>query len=276
MRETQHPLALAAALAVVLAPGAAGATGLCENTTSTWKLAAVSEQARQALVEGEVEWCEEKDDEEVRGTVRVAQLRTFDGKIVRWYADPVKRADDRLGAKGVRPLNELDAVRSKGAFRPIAELRTGAGGRCSSRVVVGETNDGGAEEMAPVTLELLIDGKKRTELSLGDAVATEEGKQAEALFLPTARLVLVWWSLPTCEGGPPPGYFGEDDPGECYTAWKTGFETIAGDGVLAGCFAAVPTEGKTPAEGGSKAAPAGGDNKAAPTEGSTPAKGSAP
>lgn len=238
--------ALTVIATLTFAAPAAHATGLCENTSSSYSLAAVSVQARQVLVEGEIEWCEETDDGERRGTIRIAQLRAFDGKVLSWYADPLEGAAKRLGAK-VQSMEELQKLRSSRGFVPVATLRGPRGG-CEAKLLVGAVRGEGAQQSAPVSIELRAGGKAVHTKELRKNVATDPGGQFEALFLPGTG-ALLWWALPWCDGGPPAGHFGEDDPGECYVKWDTGLELVPPVGALATCFPAELAPSPAPAPG---------------------------
>ncbi|HEY3357984.1 MAG TPA: hypothetical protein VGQ83_32345 [Polyangia bacterium] len=146
-------------LLCVLAPGAARATGRCENTPRRYEPPRLFAATSESFAVGATQaWCEERGDQEVRGVLRFTELRDLKGEVVARLASARGRDAARL-TKLVGPFDfvaagKLAKTLTARGFAPLVPSRAGQGGRCAVRV-------------------------------------------------------------PQCQG-PPPGYFGADDAGDCY------------------------------------------------------------
>ncbi len=240
------------ALALLGLPRPAAATGACEDLKLLRTLVGVSEGRGEWLVETAREGCEEveTDDgelEEQRGTLHVVEAVGRDGKTARRFlseTDPaaIRRYGKPGGEPPTEPATALEAYRKTGAFVSPATFIASPSGACRAVVEDGETrpDQAGFSETA-VQLRLTSGGKELVAVPLGHHVLDEPGFAVHTLFLPTAREVWVWAGLPVCVGGPPPGYFGEDDAGDCYSEVQVVTQrlTLAAHPALAVCFGAA-------------------------------------
>lgn len=243
------------AAALVGAPAAAQAMGLCENLSATWRLDSVSERASQIVISGELEWCEETDDGEERGVVHAAQIRDFSDQVAQWYLrETGVAAAQHLGRiaqnDAALPMDKLTERKKAQDFVAPERLLKSPSGRCSAKVVEKK----GDADAVDLTLTVTVGGKVVWSTPLGEGVASDEERSVLPLFLPEKRALLIWAALPRCEGGPPPGYFGEDDPGECYVETALVLKLQKAEGTpLAACFAAAKSA--PPKDGPAKSAP---------------------
>lgn len=249
MTRTITVLSLAASL--FASSGPALAIGFCENLSETWTLEAVSADGSLVLLQGDLEWCEETDEGEERGVLHTAQVRDVSGKVSQWYLrESGKEAARRLAgvtrAVAPLPMSKLDERKKAEGFLAPKSLQKSPSGRCEASVAATKKGDA-----LSLTLRIAVDGKEAWSAPIGDGVASEVKRQVLPLYLPTSRSVLLWATLPRCAGGPPPGYFGDDDPGECYveTELHLKLHETAGTPLVA-CF-----EPQAPAPGKGDRAP---------------------
>jgi hypothetical protein len=214
---------------MLLPAGAARATGACENTEIRYfPPSRFSPAAHQFAFEGTSDWCEEKDDgsvvEEVRGTISFVEIRDAAGKVVTRLSGVRGRNAGRL-RDAVGPFEEIAAPKvastlaSRG-FVPLAATARSPAGDCRVRTrYAAQKEKQNGFPAGSVVVE--VRAGKRTLLARDVGVAARELRvdiAVRAQFLPAERAVAVWVRVPQCTGGPPPGYWGEGSPGECYHA----------------------------------------------------------
>lgn len=189
------------AVLLVLVATPAWATGICENTPRNY--------GSPTLVAGDVfavpgtqAWCEDIDGRARRGVVSFVELRD-PGGVKTTLATSAKHLPD------AEVVPSIPAALAARGFKPLAASRTCKVHRQWGRSV--EIDRGWPARM--LALEI---GTKT------DVVATEidlvprQRQRAVRVVLHFAKPdVLVYVRRPTCSG-PPPGYFGKDDPGACY------------------------------------------------------------
>jgi len=255
-------MALVALLATALGSCPALATGICEHTTTTYELRAVSDAAGELLVTGEAEWCEETEDvTERRGTEPFLQVWDLGGRLLRRSllpppADkkPGPSTGPRVGAAANSSADVPKARWQQAGFADVAAVLDSPSGRCTLRVQIGERLEPERDfPTASAHAELVLEGEVIKRLALGGFAVDEGAPVVTPLYLPGRRALVLWAALPRCVGGPPPGYFGEDDPGDCYTGGKPEVHLVelAHAPGLAACFA----PGAPPAKPGGAATP---------------------
>jgi hypothetical protein len=239
----------AAFVACLLAAGTARATGACEDTEITYDPPTRFAPAQhQFAFDGVSDWCDENDDsgvlEEVRGKVRFVEIRDVTGKVVARLSSARRRDAEHLRA-AVGAFEEVAAGRMQRTladrgFVPLAAAARSPAGGC--RVRTRYTRRAEALYGFPAgDVALEVYAGKRTLIGRDVGVASREvrgGIVARAQFLPAERALAVWVRIPQCQGGPPPGYWGEGSPGECYHAdtIATALMKVADLPDLAVCF----------------------------------------
>ena len=238
---------------VTLTGSFARATGPCENVSSSSTLAFVAERTERLIITGSVEWCEENESDGVinedRGSVDYAKVVRFDGTVEAWFVDRTeKHAVDTLQshfseANRPRALKTLPAyVKKVGAVAPDA-LKSAL---CTPDVKLRElsTSSGGFDEQE-VTVHIRAGERSLWSAELGTSSVDAGQPEVHVLFLKDTRRVLVSWVVFECSG-PPPGYFGEDDGGECYVEELREF-SVESASRLGLCFPEEAGAPKTPA-----------------------------
>ena len=241
--------ALCLPLFALLIPWAAHATGVCEGTGTRYQAPTLfAESSELFAVPATASWCEERQNEgsieEVRGTVTYTELRDVRGRVVTSLSEATGK--DRIelakivgSAEWLAPGMTATWLKDKG-FAPIQATGPVARENCA----VHATWKAAPKEQingfpaARLGVELRAGKKVVHRLQLGLAAETRKGSErVVAHFFKTKRMVALFTLLPTCEG-PPPGYFGPDDPGSCYDVDVLGMWVVdAGKGDLARCFA---------------------------------------
>ena len=254
----RHLWMLLASAGILMLPGRAEAIGLCEDVQSTSRLVEVDAASSTFLLEGQHGWCSGDDDtytpddggdpvsvamgeqgevpyveivDETRS--RVAILRLAEGQD--WLKAWISGAGDLLEDAGDRQA--LATYRGKHAFAPVARFQKSPRGRCGVRIREGAASeDEGGFPANAFTLEVRA-GKQ---VLLRAEFEALQRLSAQPIFLPARRTLFVWREAVECsDGGPPPGYFGEDDPGDCYELTDVELHkfTLGSHPALAQCFA---------------------------------------
>jgi hypothetical protein len=213
-------------LVVILFARSAAATGVCENLPRHYDPPRLYSEAEDAFaVFASQDWCDEVERggalDEVRGKVHFVELRDTRGTVLGILSSArgkdAQRVTDLIGVfEPVSPAKLPGVLKARG-YLPL----TSSGPkprRCSVRTAwraaPKETVNG--FPAATLSVEVLAGGKRVTRVELG--LAARDRKPAaivRAQWLPKRSAVAVWAIVPSCSG-PPPGYFGADDPGSCY------------------------------------------------------------
>ncbi|MCA9665075.1 MAG: hypothetical protein KC503_05785 [Myxococcales bacterium] len=216
-------LALVAVLTII--PTVASATDICEDTPITYSARAVSASAGLLLVDGLMAWCTKTGSTppgEKRGKLRFAAVRSLGGVTRAWFVDRTTarlRAEfrRRLRARAQRPLASLAAYKKRLGFQPLARFRVSPRG-CYARVdKVADKAKAGSFASSTIRLLVFARGERKKPLlarRLGHA-DDEAGHSVLTAFVSKRDGVVAWVDLGRC-AGPPPGYFGSEDPGTCY------------------------------------------------------------
>ncbi len=202
--------------------------GICEETTTTYTLRAIAPDAALVAYDVEAEWCEEDPDTgEKRGTIKSILVADFDTRGKAHYFTPEPGSEHKPSGT-VRPAKDWPAFEKEKGFKPIGALGSFLQGPCTGAVV--------AVGKAPKPLPEPAEAPMLKSFGLGVAVTTPAGAlppvrigahvqsqgqpQVVLVPLPAKGAVRVFTVTAKCaEGGPPPGYFGEDDPGTCLVEW---------------------------------------------------------
>jgi len=254
-----RPAAFVLLAGLLLPAGAARATGACENTPVRYDVP-IRFAPREHLFAypGVSHWCEEDESsgviEEIRGSVRFVEIRDTDGKVMTRLATARRREAERLRGNiktfdEVAPGRMLPTLAGRG-FVPLAAAARSPAGDCRVRKKVAPQKEKLYEFPASKVAVEVYAGKRT--LAVRDAgVAARElvsGVAVRAQFLADERAIAVWVRVPQCNGGAPPGYWGEGSPGECYhedTVFVS-LLTIADYPDLAACFGDAPPSPANP------------------------------
>jgi len=243
----------AAFAACLLTAGTARAIGVCEDTEIKYAPATRFAPAqRQFAFEGTSDWCEEKDEgdvvQEVRGTLRFVEIRDMTGKVVVRLSGARRRDAERLRA-AIGAFEEVAAGRMQRTladrgFVPLAAAARSPAGSCRvSTRYTGHAEKQNGFPAGDVAVEIYAGKRKLAGRDVGVAARELHGQiVARAQFLPAGRAVAVWVRVPQCNGGEPPGYWGEGSPGTCYHADTIAIALLTVDEQpdLAACFADAP------------------------------------
>lgn len=197
--------------------------GLCEDQTTTYTIRAIAPAAQLVAYDVRSEWCEVEDEggekTGVTNTILVAGFDLREKKSFKVDAD--KRADGR-------PAAEWPVFEKENGFRPVgSDFGLGAG-PCKGQIVAMKKS--GVTPIAEATARVfqivaygvvltLPDGTTLPPIRVG-ATALAEGPPSVAFAqVPGKDILRAFIVNAKCEGGPPPGYFGEDDPGDCYAIY---------------------------------------------------------
>jgi hypothetical protein len=197
--------------------------GLCEGQTTTYSIRSIAPEAGLVAYDERAEWCEESEEggenTGVTSTILVTGLDTRAKQSFKVDGD--KRAEGR-------PAAEWAAFEKEKGFQPVgSDFGLGAT-PCKGRLVamkkttVTPIAEASAREFQIVAYGVVLttpDGTELPAMRLG-ATALAEGQPSVAFAqLPGKQVLRAFIVNAKCEGGPPPGYFGEDDPGDCYATY---------------------------------------------------------
>jgi hypothetical protein len=231
----------------VLLPSVASATGICENTGTTYgKPTMFAEATETFAIPATLAWCDEKEVgfgiEEERGTISYVELRDVSDKVVGVISSATgknaKRLEEKVGTFTKVGAGKLDAELKKRGFVRL-NAKSPAKQACRAQATFqkarkDKVNGFPAERMF---LEVRAGTQRmlRNELGLSAAARHDKGVVI-AHFYTTKKAVALFTLVPAC-GGPPPGYFGPDDAGDCYAIDDIKTSVIdASTGDLARCF----------------------------------------
>ncbi|MGN6105508.1 MAG: hypothetical protein ACTHU0_10420 [Kofleriaceae bacterium] len=214
---------LGAAASLALATRTAGATGLCENVGTLYDPPRwFSETEETFVVPAHHRWCEEQDpvetgDPELRGSFDFFEVRNLKNEIVEVLASARGKTAQRLtelkGKFTSVPAGRLAATLEKRGYRSLAAGATSPAGGCTVRSTWTHQRGG---RTGKIFLEVRAGTQELVRKEIGEGATSRRGKAVVRAQLLAKRAAIAAWALvPTCDG-PPPGYFGPDDPGECY------------------------------------------------------------
>jgi len=185
------------ALLLLLLPSVAHATGPCEDNPVRFDPPSQYSAKEHAFASpGVAAWCEvDAQDQERRGAAKFVELRDVANKVLATLsADPDAA---RIHADRVVPLHAALIARGYGALAkvPSCAFKTAWDG------------DG-------VVVDVTRAGKRLARVPLGPGSTRRRGDQ-QLVVTRDGDALALWATVPDCDG-PPPGYFGPDDPGTCY------------------------------------------------------------
>jgi hypothetical protein len=207
-------------LAVLAIAMPAGATGICENTEARYDPPELFDETTQSFaIQVSQPWCEVVEGGslgETRGTVSFVELRDVHDKVLGILSTATGQDAVRLqaavGAFEAVPLGKLHATLVARGYAPLVTK----GSRCTLATAWTEGDTIGGWRGATLQLDVEHAGKRILRTKLGAGSAARRGDQVlRSHVLAKQSAIAVLAIVPSC-AGPPPGYFGADDPGECY------------------------------------------------------------
>lgn len=206
---------------VFLATRSAFATGLCENVGPRYDAPELFDAATQSFAIDVVQpWCEEVTDggalDEKRGSVAFVELRDIHdqvlGRLATAQGEDAAHLRAAIGDFEAIAYGKLHATLLARGYKPIAAPKA-----CKLTAAwADDVESGGGWRGATVQLDVMRAGKRVLRTKLGDGSIARPGDQlVRAHALAAQKALAVFAIVPAC-AGPPPGYFGPDDGGNCY------------------------------------------------------------
>lgn len=185
------------ALLLLLLPSIAHATGRCEDNPTRFDPPTQFSAKEHAFASaGVAAWCEvDEQNQERRGSAKFVELRDVANKVLATLsADPDA---SRISADKVAQLHQALVARGYGALAKVPN--------CGFKTAWD--GDG-------VVVDVTRAGKRLARVPLGSGSTRRRGDQ-QLVVARDGEAIALWATVPDCDG-PPPGYFGPDDPGTCY------------------------------------------------------------
>lgn len=211
----------------------AQAIGMCEGQTTTRQITHVALDGH-LLIHVNEEFCDEEESMDVR---RYVVAQSIDGReLTRFCVEPAAGVGCTPAATmaawiKTHQLIALEAIPPKRAITdPLPFEQFGGAGCTTSATRTALKATPGAFAMTRVALKIQHGRRRVRTLKLGETSA--QFGSARLIFLPNGDALLES-HLATC-GGPPPGYFGPDDEGECYPEYVHTVRRLPSD-MLEGC-----------------------------------------
>jgi hypothetical protein len=230
---------IAVAIVLVFAR-AASATGPCEDTDTRYDPPELFDEAtRSFAIPAAQPWCDVKvtNDavyDEVRGAVSFVELRDVRGNVLERLSTAQGSDADHLTARGAFtsvPFGKLHATLVQRGYKPLV-----AATKCKLEAVWSDLDPPGGWRGANLSLDVEHAGKRLARSLLGRGSVARRGDQIiRSHVLANAAGIAVFAIVPSC-AGPPPGYFGSDDPGNCYNIDTPVVTLLAPSPALAACF----------------------------------------
>ncbi len=228
-------------LASLLVTHDAFAIGLCENTPRQYSPPRLFDETTNTFaIPATQVWCDEVQDgaafDETRGVVSFIELRDTSGQVTGIASNATGADAKRLTAMFGTVTKPATALAK---FKKLVRTSAGQLGRCTVRTT-WKRSPVPLNGFPAGTLGIEVIAGKQTlasaEIGLAAAQRREEVAVA-AHFRRDTRTVAVFVRLPTCSG-PPPGYFGPDDGGDCYAEDEPVIKLFDANQTpaLAGCF----------------------------------------
>ena len=211
-----------ALVVLVLLARSAYATGLCENTPPSYDPPEMFDEKTESFAIPVTQpWCDVVTEGdamyEVRGNVKYVELRdTSNGIIGRVSTATGADADhlrERVGDFEYIPYGKLHATLVKRGYAPVV-----APEKCKVTGAWTDVEPPKSRDWRGATLQLdvLAGGKRLQRRRLGDGSIERRGDQViRGHVRAKSSAIAVFATIPSC-AGPPPGYFGPDDGGDCY------------------------------------------------------------
>jgi len=207
-------------LGMVVAVRSAFATGLCENVGPRYDPPELFDEATQSFaINVSQPWCEQIEDhgtfDEKRGTVAFVELRDIHSKVIgRLSAAQGEDADHLrsvIGDFDAIAVGKLHTTLLARGYKPVVAPKS-----CKLTTAWTDVASGGGWRAASVQLDVMRAGKQLVRTKLGDGSIQRRGDQVvRAHALAKQKAFAVFAIVPAC-AGPPPGYFGPEDGGDCY------------------------------------------------------------
>jgi hypothetical protein len=204
-----------------ISTSAADATGLCENVAPRYDPPELFDEATQSFAIPVSEpWCEQVQDgdtyNEKRESMSFVELRDVHNKVLGVLSTATGSDADHLktaiGAFEAVPFGKLHATLLKRGYKPLGSNAKG----CKLTTAWTNVDNGGGWRGATLQLDVENRGKRALRIQLGKGSIARRGDQiVRAQFLAKQSAIALFAIIPSC-AGPPPGYFGPDDGGDCY------------------------------------------------------------
>jgi hypothetical protein len=209
-----------ALVVLMLLARSAHAIGICEGTIRVYDAPEMFDEATQSFAIPATEpWCDvittdNGNMDTVRGSVRFVELRDVSNQVIGRLSTAQGADADHLRQYGgdfeYVPYGKLHATLVKRGYAPIV-----APSKCKLAGAWTDVQSGGGWRGATLQLDVVAAGKRVHRVRLGDGSVERRGDQMIRGHVIAKQAIAVFATVPSC-GGPPPGYFGHDDGGDCY------------------------------------------------------------
>ncbi|HUJ61225.1 MAG TPA: hypothetical protein VLX92_22130 [Kofleriaceae bacterium] len=209
-----------ALVVALLVARTAGATGPCENVGVRYDPPELFDEATQSFaIPASQPWCDVEEHggalDEVRGEVAFVELRDVSGHVLGTLSTAIGADADHLkaarGAFEAIPYGKLHATLVKRGYAPLVAI-----GHCKLATTWTDLGPPAGWRTGTLQLDVIAGGKTLVRSKLGDGSVARRGDPiVRAHGLARGGAVAVFAIVPSC-AGPPPGYFGPDDGGDCY------------------------------------------------------------
>jgi hypothetical protein len=194
-------------LLLVMLAATAHATGPCENTERHYgKPIAFSETDQAFAVPGVQPWCDVVEDgdtyDEKRGEIRFTELRDVKNNVLAVLTESKDKHSE------LEHVASVKAELAKRGYKPLVA------GKCTVSAAFDKAQDLDGWPARALTLVVKAGKTLVTRVPLTRVAKQRAGDVVNVRHV-TRKQLVVWTLVPTC-AGPPPGYFGPDDGGECY------------------------------------------------------------
>ncbi len=230
---------IAMAVVLVLAR-TAHATGPCENTETRYDPPELFDEATQSFaIPASQPWCDvtvtnDVVYDEVRGAVSFVELRDVRGNVLGRLSTAQGPDADHLTAHGAFepvPFGKLHATLLQRGYKPLVAAKN-----CKLQAVWADIEPPGGWRGASLSLDVVHAGKQVARILLGRGSVVRRGDQIiRSHVLAKSAGIAVLAIVPSC-AGPPPGYFGSDDAGDCYKVDTPVATMLMPSPALAACF----------------------------------------
>jgi hypothetical protein len=223
-------------LAALAVAGHAHATGMCENVGVRYDPPELFDEATQSFaIPASQPWCDvDQDGDEQRGTVSFVELRDVHDKVIGILSTATGADAAHLtaavGVFDAVPLGKLHATLLARGYAPLVTKA-----KCKLATAWTDGANVGGWRGATLQLDVESAGKRVSRATLGAGSAARRGDQIlRSHVLAKRSAIAVFAIVPSC-AGPPPGYFGSDDAGDCYHD-DTPVVMLLDGPAIAGCF----------------------------------------
>ena len=229
-----------ALLVIMLAASHAWAIGFCENTPRHYGPPKLVHEADQVFALPATQaWCDETGGVETRGVVSFVELRDANGDVKGVLSTAkgaaAKRLEKLVGS--FEAVKSIDATLRARQFQAIASRNASCVVKSSWTKTTELVNGFPASTLG---VDVLTGKQRLASMELG--LAATQRRAAVSITAHFAKAnVVVFARVPICNG-PPPGRFGPDDAGECYTDDEPVIKVFDA-AQIAACFKAGPASG---------------------------------